>query len=303
MKRVDKVLSALNPQGLGLEIGPCHNAVAPKHQGFNVDIVDHLSQEGLVEKYGDHSSVDVSKIEPVDFVWEGGSYADLTGKRNYYDWVIASHVVEHVPDLVQFINSCDEVLKDDGVLSLVIPDKRFCFDRFRAISSLDKAIDSHHQALDAPSAGSVLEAQLNSVTLGGRIDWEPGYEGSYDFISDVEASAGFINKRLVDGEYVDVHQWCFVPSSLRLMLADLQALGLISLRETSFQPTSGCEFFITLSRSGKGPDLSRPELLFAVDDEQKNLLANTDTKRRRFMGLRRTVRKWAKAILRRSVVA
>jgi hypothetical protein len=166
------------------------------------------------------------------------------------------------------------------------------------ISSLDKAIDAHHQRLDAPSAGSVFEAELNAVTLDGRIDWGPGQKGEYDFGFDLEASVSMMNQRLVEGTYVDVHQWCFVPSSFRLMLADLHSLGLIALRETSFMPTSGCEFFVTLSRSGKGPNLDRRQLLLAVDEELKNPLAGTASKRRRFMGLRRAVRRWVKAVRR-----
>lgn len=40
--------------------------------------MDHLSREGLVEKYKDHS-VQLDNIEEVDFVWSGQSFKDLTG--------------------------------------------------------------------------------------------------------------------------------------------------------------------------------------------------------------------------------
>ena len=40
-------------------------------------------------------------------------------------------MIEHTPDLIAFLADCDAVLKDTGVLSLVIPDKRYSFDRFR----------------------------------------------------------------------------------------------------------------------------------------------------------------------------
>lgn len=38
---------------------------------------------------------------------------------------------EHEPDLIRFMNECDAVMEPDGILTLAVPDKRFCFDRFR----------------------------------------------------------------------------------------------------------------------------------------------------------------------------
>jgi hypothetical protein len=44
-------------------------------------------------------------------------------------------------------------------------------------------------------------------------------------------------------------------------------LGLIALREIDHLPTAGCEFFVTLGRSGKGGNLSRQELLDEIARE------------------------------------
>ena len=99
--RQEKVLSGLNVKGLGLEIGPNHNPVAPKREGFNVHILDHLSASDLKEKYKEHG-VNLDNIEDVDFVWKGEPLTALIGKNECYDWIIASHVIEHVPDLFTF---------------------------------------------------------------------------------------------------------------------------------------------------------------------------------------------------------
>ena len=45
LSRLDKVFYKLNKKGLGLEIGPSHNPIAPKKQGFNVHILDHASAQ------------------------------------------------------------------------------------------------------------------------------------------------------------------------------------------------------------------------------------------------------------------
>ena len=68
--------------------------------------------------------------------------------------------------------------------------------------------------------------------------------------------------------YLDVHEWCFTPTSFRLMMRDLFELGFIQLEELAFYPTTGSEFYIALSRSGELPPGTRLESLQQVDREQ-----------------------------------
>ena len=75
MTREDNALYALNKNGVGLEIGPSHNPIAPKSRGFNVHILDHASAEELRTKYQGHG-VNLHNIEEVDFIWSGQSYPD-----------------------------------------------------------------------------------------------------------------------------------------------------------------------------------------------------------------------------------
>ena len=51
LQREDKVFHILDRKGFGLEIGPSHNPIAPKKNGFNVHILDHASATELREKY------------------------------------------------------------------------------------------------------------------------------------------------------------------------------------------------------------------------------------------------------------
>lgn len=267
MNRADRVLRHIDPLGVGLEIGPSHNPIAPKSMGYQVHILDHLSADGLRAKYKDHA-VALGNIEEVDFVWQGGSWVELTGQRKYYDWIIASHVIEHTPDLVGFLLDCDAVLKDSGVLSLVVPDKRYCFDRYRPTTGIAQIIDSHLSGNTVHSPGAVADYFLNVVRRSGELAWKPGLRGSDAFAhTSVEAEAGM---RAVqrDRSYFDVHAWCFVPHSFRLLIHDLYDLGLIQFKEvTFFSDQNESEFFVTLGRSGSGPALSRMELIQAMENE------------------------------------
>jgi len=132
MNRRNIILKHIDKKRHGVEIAPNHNPVASKSDGFNVGIIDRASQQELVEKYKDHG-VNLNKIEEVDFIWKGERYAKLTGKKEYYDWIIASHVIEHTPDFIAFLNDCASIITEDARLSLVVPDKRYCFDQLRVL--------------------------------------------------------------------------------------------------------------------------------------------------------------------------
>jgi len=97
MSRNNILLASINKEGRGLEVGPSHRPAAPRREGYQVEIIDHLDREGLLAKYRDHN-LDLDAIEEVDYIWSGQSYAELTGKTDHYDWIIASHVIEHTPD-------------------------------------------------------------------------------------------------------------------------------------------------------------------------------------------------------------
>jgi len=267
MERNEKVLKHVDPKGKGLEIGAGYSPSAPKSTGFDVETLDHLGREELVRKYSGHQNVDTGKIEEVDYVWNGEPYSELTGKKDYYDWVIASHLVEHTPDLIGFLLNCDEVMKDTGVISLVVPDKRYCFDHFRPITSIAAIIDSYLQGNSLHTPGRIAEYYLGVVARGGVIAWDETTRGNFEFRhTSAEALARFERARDAS-EYDDIHAWCFVPHSFRLIIHDLQMLGLIPFREVDFFLSQGCEFYITLGRQGKGIGISRLEMLQVIDAE------------------------------------
>lgn len=255
--------SLINPNLQGLEIGPSFSPICPKSAGYNVDTIDHLSQSDLRKKYADHG-VDLDAIEPVDFVWTGDrTYSQLTGKT--YDWVIASHVIEHTPDIVSFLQNCEQALNPQGVLALAVPDKRYCFDHLRQPTSLASVLDAYEQKRTTHGVGTAADYFLNVVKL------KTGAWASSNDLEFVHTDKDVRNaiSAVRSGAFLDVHSWCFTPSSFRLMIEDLYLLGLTQLRETKFYNTVGNEFMIALSRDGKGPLTSRLALCLAARSEVK----------------------------------
>lgn len=250
-----RILSFIDKSGYGLEIGPSYHPLAPKKLGYNVRTLDYLSQFDLIEKYA-LLSVPVTEIEPVDFVWSGESYAELMGGHSLFDWVIASHVIEHMPDFIGFLKNCTSVLKEDGILALVIPDKRYCFDHFRPPSSIAQIIDAYQAKLTRPSLGMIADSYLNQVQRNGSITWNPLTRGSFHFQHTIAETKA----EMVRPEYNDVHAWSFTPHSFRLVMNDLVSLGYLDLKEIYFGNTSSFEFMVILQKSKKQPPNSRLHL-------------------------------------------
>jgi predicted SAM-dependent methyltransferase len=259
--RRNLALHNLNLSGVGLEVGPSHSPLAAGESGLDVRVLDFLDREGLIEKYR-AEGVDTSKISRVDYVWQGEAYKDLVGEQRF-DWVLASHVLEHVPDVVAFLNGCDEILADGGVISLIIPDKRCVFDHFRPPAGLQQILDAHIEKRIKPTVGTVVEAVAMAATRGGQITWFLESDGDLA-IRHPEADASQLMQMAMQPGYNDVHVWAFTPMRLRAVLHDLWAMGILGVRELSFTGTIGCEFFLQLSRDGAGPELDREALYRAA---------------------------------------
>ena len=267
MTREEIILFHIKRDGLGLEIGAGCAPLAPKKEGFRVHVLDHCDKKALVEKYRPHG-INVDNIEEVDFIWDGRSYTELVGRRHVYDWIIGSHVLEHTTDLIGFLNDCDSLLKKDGVLSLAVPDKRHCFDHFRPLTGIGRVIDAGRNPQRIHSAGTAVEYFLTVVSKGHRIAWDANEKGEFKLVHSLEEAKQAVRDVSERGSYLDLHEWCFTPTSFRLIMRDLFELEFIQLKELAFHPSQGNEFYVALSRSGALPPGTRLELLEQILREQ-----------------------------------
>ena len=252
----EKVFHLLDKKGLGLEIGPSHNPKAPKKKGFNVHILDHATADQLRVKYKGHEiyGVKLENIEEVDFVWHGESLLEVIGKTGCYDWIIASHVVEHVPDLISHLQQCEALLKTTGILSLVIPDKRFCFDYFSSCSSTGNVLDAYAEKRVRPSHGQIFDHFVNASRRDGNIAWaSDGHGGANELIHTFAQTQALWARSVSTADYIDAHCWRFTPSSFRLLVSDLLSLGLIGLEIKAEFDTTGCEFYVSLGKKVDAP--------------------------------------------------
>jgi hypothetical protein len=249
LSRIDKALYMIDRKGFGLEIGPSLNPILPKKAGFDVETLDHATAEELRTKY-QYDPARIDNIEAVDYVWHGEPLDELIGAESKYDFIIASHVIEHVPDLVSFLSQCAVLLKPDGVLSLIIPDKRYCFDYLRWPSSTGDVLQAFTEKRTRHKPGTVFDHFANAVTMSSCPTWGPGKAvEELNYVRGLEQAKQLWQQALTTDDYVDMHGWRFTPSSFKLILDDLYALGLTDMVETCFFETTGCEFYVSLRKS------------------------------------------------------
>lgn len=259
-RRRDNLLYFINPAGKGLEVGPSFSPIAPKSQGYDVEVVDHATAEELRDKYRDQG-VDLDAIEEVDHIWTGAPLTELLGGQPRYDYIIASHLVEHLPDLIAFLADCERLLRPNGVLSLAIPDFRACFDLFRGPSTTGDILQAHYEQRRRHTPGTIFDHFANSVYREGRPSWPLQSEATLQFAHGFEDAQRMLERARGSEDYLDVHAWRFTPSSFRLLMQDLRALNLIAMQEVGgFLSTEGAEFLVSMQVGHHNTEASRLQL-------------------------------------------
>lgn len=271
MANKEKLRALIDIRGVGLEIGASFDPVVPKREGHRVEVVDHLSAADLRRKYEGAGGVDLSKIEEVDHVFTGGSLLSLIGKPGHYDYIVASHVIEHTVDILGFLLDCQHLLKPGGTLALAVPDARLSFDCLRPVSTTGQVLQTHADGGKRHAIGKVFDELAHNCVRDGAIAWSRKARGTLAFFRPLAQAKDFLAQYQASDMFVDIHAWQFTPSSFRLIASDLFELGLMALRESVFDASSDGEFFVAMSTAGPGCPLSRIELAQRVVREQSSV--------------------------------
>lgn len=269
--RQTAALSHVDLAGQGLEIGPSYSPLVPKSFQPSVETVDHATRDELVAKYTSYGLGQdlIDRIDEVDYVWAGGQLVDTIGAKEHYDYIVAAHVIEHQVDLIAFLQDCDALLKPGGRLALVVPDKRASFDLFKPLSTVGDVVDAHLRPTTFHTAGGFVDHVAYACLLDGQIAWGLGQQGKLETqFADLSSVSVEIQQALDQDMYRDIHRWIFTPASFSLLIEDLAELGYHNFDEVGSAPTSGYEFYVTLTKTDEpAPKAPRIERLLKIRDE------------------------------------
>jgi 2-polyprenyl-3-methyl-5-hydroxy-6-metoxy-1,4-benzoquinol methylase len=249
MDRREKIIEGLDlRKSVGAEIGPLCRPIVTRDEG-RVFYVDYTDSDSLKAKYASDSSVEVSKIVEVDAIWGEKSLKEALGDGVVLDYVIASHVVEHVPDLVTWLEEVKSVLKPDGELRLAVPDRRFTFDYVRGETRMSDVLTAYLVRARVPQPHEVLDFVLNAK----KVDVQKAWSGKIDVAELVpyktfEDAISRARDVLENGTYHDTHCWVFTPRSFSELCERLASAGLLHFACEAFYDTEHDQlvFFVKL---------------------------------------------------------
>jgi SAM-dependent methyltransferase len=247
MDRRGRILGDISLEAdFGLEIGALHSPVARRPEA-HVLYVDYAPTDVLRENF--RHPGDSADIVDVDIVWGNSSLRESVGQG--VDYVIASHVIEHVPDFIGWLREVRNVLKQGGTLCLAIPDRRFTFDFHRPVSTLGDMVEAYLQSRKVPAIRHVFDAAAFSRDQTHGKVWIPGetVDGLPEETKGRLVPAIHLAQELVQtGEYRDTHCWIFTPASFLDIAESLSYLGYFDFEIEAFFPTRAgeIEFIVRL---------------------------------------------------------
>lgn len=261
----------------GLELGPLDHPLLSKKEA-NVFYVDHMNLEDLKEKYKTEP-VDIEKITKPDYVLSNKSLKTILNKKKFH-YVVASHVIEHVPDIITWFCDIADILEDEGVLSLIVPDKRFTFDIMRNTSIPADIIGAYLDKQTKPTSATMydftMECRANIIASEVWANQNEDYSKKPYIYSREVAWQKCLDNANTE-KYIDCHCHVFTPYSFVKILKSLIELNLLEFEVAHFSETkeNSMEFFVSLRKTKKNneskirslPNIKRDPDIWQVQTE------------------------------------
>lgn len=272
MEHREHLLKVINPtSSKGLEIGPLTNPQILKSEG-EVYYVDRASTEDIIEWYSQDPNVNRNNIVPIDFVWGKETLEECTRDKGPFDYVVACHVLEHIPDLIGWLKEIAAVLKTGGIAAFAIPDKHYTFDIKRRVTTIPEIAEAHLMGYRKPSPRQIIDhfsfqTQVNATDIwAGKVDPEtlpPLYADPYFPVAAAERS---IN----DDFYTDAHCTVATPRSFLHLLKWMSSIFWLDFSLEGFveTPHNRLEFYIFLKKLEDTPFLHLKKEAFEKSLEQ-----------------------------------
>lgn len=123
-------------RGEGAEIGAfVQSIMTPK--GSKTVYIDRVP----ASYWADHPEFKDAKIIDPDIVDDGMQLGKIETDR--FDYLIAAHMLEHADDPISALKNWTRVVKRGGHILVIVPDKRYTFDKDRALTTVEHLIHDH----------------------------------------------------------------------------------------------------------------------------------------------------------------
>jgi len=202
--RMDKVRSALSKkylQGVGVDIGPLQKPFQAVNNGCVILKADIYPRQKLVELYPE---ILPESISQPNILCDGETLATFRGAS--VDFVIASHVLEHLRNPIGAIENWTSVLKEGGYLVMLVPHKGFTFDKERPLTEI------HHLLQDYRS----IPEELATRDFVHYLEWARLVEKKAE--EEIEARA-----KVLQAQGYSIHRHVFDETSWSGLMSLVQS--------------------------------------------------------------------------------
>ncbi|MDZ4369949.1 MAG: methyltransferase domain-containing protein [Phenylobacterium sp.] len=262
------ILDLIDPaRQRGLEIGALDRPVVSRAMG-DIGYVDRTSRAELLKWYADPAhAIDRAGLVDVDYVWGDETLLEAVGGQRTFDYVIASHVIEHVPDMYGWLVEIAAVLRDGGLGLFMVPDKRFTFDWPRPISTRGEFVDAHVRGLRRPDTRQIFNHAFET-----RPDGTPDRDDAA-WTTHAQGCVALCRQAHADQSYIDAHCWVFTPRSMLDALDLFSRLDLAPFEVAALTPTpaADAEFLLALRRLPEDLDAATRRARFRASVETLDL--------------------------------
>ena len=219
----------------GLEIGPLDKPLLSKNK-YAVQYLDIFPEKVLIERCRANSNRDENSVVPLDYVIGNKQISEVV--KHKFDYVVASHVIEHQPNMLGWLRDLTKILSANGKLFLIIPDRRFTFDLHRPLSSLGELIDNDRHQLIKPSFKSAFDQRYYHRQVSSHEIWKAKNNNQQ---IQIEPTFNFHNAYefalRTENEHLDVHCNIFEPKSFFELIDSSLKLSLQPFKCTHLEET------------------------------------------------------------------
>jgi len=149
--------------GSGIEIGPGQHPFRLLPPDVNVRLVDRWQPQERRELASALGGTGSARLDAAERYVQPDIVADFNTDRlepiadGSQDFVIASHVLEHLAEPIGFIAELHRVLRPGGIALILLPDRQRTEDRFRAPTPLDHLVTEYRSGVTEVSDAHVIE--------------------------------------------------------------------------------------------------------------------------------------------------
>lgn len=237
-----------------LEIGPLNRPIICKKDYPNSFYGDIRSTDDIKKLYSGNEylettgiTVETETIVSIDFVLKDG-YQKTFQNIEKFDFVVSSHVLEHVDDLIGTLQDIASVLKPQGKVCIIYPDKRFSFDHFRESASFRDAFETYISEMKL-NEKMVLDFYFSAIDENNpQKFWYPKELELLMPENDFEKARLLYEKAKEGYRAEDVHYWPMTDFGFVKFIYDCLRAKLLPYHLAEFYPTqdSSQEFLAIL---------------------------------------------------------